>query len=84
MMMGVRYNPTSPVLSYGGTMRNSKTDGTTKPVDSMPLKDIQEFLYELERLGIVRRTGEFQNGNPVFISTVEVNAATGTQRNQEG
>ena len=65
-------------------MSNAKTDGTAKPVDSMSLKDIQEFLYELERLGIVKRTGEFQNGNPVFISTVEVNAATGTQRNQEG
>ena len=65
-------------------MSHSKTDGTAKPVDSLSLKDIQELIYELERLGFVRRTGEFQNGNPVFISTVEEHDAMERRRNKEG
>ncbi len=65
-------------------MHNSKTDGTAKPVDCLSLMDIREFLYELERLGFVKRTGEYRNGSPVFISTVEVYGATDTQRNEEG
>ena len=53
MMMGVRHNPTSPFLTYGGTMSNSETDGTAKPVDSMSMNEIQEVIEELERLGFV-------------------------------
>ena len=71
------HNSTSPFLFYGGTMGNAKT---AKPVDYMYLKEVRELLYELERLGLVKRTGEFQNGNPVFISTVEVNGAMNRQR----
>ena len=61
-------------------MHNSKTDGTAKPVDYMALEEVLELLNELERLGFVKRTGEFQNGNLVFISTVEVNGAMDMRR----
>ena len=65
-------------------MSNSETDGTAQPGESLSLEEIQEFIYELERLGLVKRTGEFQNGKPVFISTVEAKDAMDTRPRKEG
>jgi hypothetical protein len=84
MVMGWSHDPTVLFLAYEGILTKAKTHGTAKPVDYMSLKEVPEFLYELERLGLVKGTGEFQNGNPVFIPTVEVNGPMDTRPNTEG
>lgn len=47
---------------------------TTRYPDSSPMpyaapRDLQGVLDEFEWLGIVRKTGEFRNGRPVYIMT---------------
>jgi len=51
-------------------MSVAKTEVAPDPVDSMSLWEIRELLHELERLGFVKRTGEHQNGNPVFVASL--------------
>ena len=65
-------------------MSIAKAEVAPDPVDSMSLKEIRELLHELERLGFVKRTGEFENGNPVFVSTLEGDKAIEMRRNKEG
>ena len=64
-------------------MSVAKTDGAAEAVDYISLKDIEDLLCELERLGFVKRTGQFQNGSPVFVSTRETTEAT-ERRTGEG
>ena len=51
-------------------MSVSKTEIAADPVSNMSLNEVRELLHELESLGFVKRTGEFQNGNPVYVSTL--------------
>ena len=64
-------------------MSESKTGRATDSVGHISLKEFRELLCELERLGFVKGTGEFENGNPVFISTREANSATHKRRRKD-
>jgi hypothetical protein len=57
-------------------MSESKTEIAEDPVCNMSLNEVRELLHELECLGFVKRTGEFQNGNPVDVSTLTRNGTT--------
>ena len=61
-------------------MHDSKTEIAADPVYNMSLNEVQDLLHELEALGFVKRTGEFQNGNPVYVSTLTKKGTTDAAR----
>jgi hypothetical protein len=50
-------------------LRASKTEAAVNYEDMICLHEVLQLLRELECLGFVKRTGEFQHGYPVHVAT---------------
>ncbi|MDN5940728.1 MAG: hypothetical protein L0H94_02505 [Nitrospira sp.] len=50
-------------------MRASKTEAAVNYEKMISLHEVLQLLRELECLGFVKRTGEFQHGYPVYAAT---------------
>jgi hypothetical protein len=49
-------------------MEVPRTEASPDHEDYLTREEIQDVLYELERLGFVKRTGEFLNESPAFVA----------------